>query len=79
MVADIEELVNLDASEIHVRRINAKEVLRPTKMCSSNFQIVDGTTKLFGRDYGVRESTQRREQSGTSKKLGRISTDRNRR
>ena len=49
------------------------------KMFSSNFPIVDGTTKLFGRDYGDRESTQRRERSGTAKKLGRISTDRNKR
>ena len=31
MVADIEELVNLDAAEIDARRINAKEVIRPKK------------------------------------------------
>ena len=29
MVADIEELENLDASEIHARRLNAREVLMP--------------------------------------------------
>ena len=29
VVADIEELENLDASEIHARRLNAKEVIMP--------------------------------------------------
>ena len=31
MVADIEEMENLNASEIHARRLNAKEVLMPKK------------------------------------------------
>ena len=31
MVADIEELEEMDASEIHARRLNAKEVLTPMK------------------------------------------------
>ena len=29
MVADIEELEKMDASEIHAKRLNVKEVLRP--------------------------------------------------
>ena len=29
MVADVEELENLDASELHARRLNAKEVVMP--------------------------------------------------
>ena len=29
MIADIEELEEMDASELHVRRLNAKEVLTP--------------------------------------------------
>ena len=29
LVADIEELEKMDASEIHARRLNAKEVLTP--------------------------------------------------
>ena len=29
MVADIEELEQMDASELHARRLNAKEVLTP--------------------------------------------------
>ena len=31
MVADIEELEQMDASELHARRLNAKEVLTPQK------------------------------------------------
>ena len=31
MVADIEELEQMDASEIHARRLNAKEVFSPMK------------------------------------------------
>ena len=29
MVADIEDLEEMDASELHARRLNAKEVLTP--------------------------------------------------
>ena len=50
MVADIEELENLDASEIHVRRLNAKEVLIPNSNEHYIFPIADGTGKLSGRD-----------------------------
>ena len=32
MVADIEELEEMDASELHARRLNAKEVLTPLKV-----------------------------------------------
>ena len=35
MVADIEELEQMDASELHARRLNAKEVLSP--MSVANF------------------------------------------
>ena len=31
MIADTEELEEMDASEIHARRLNAKEVLTPMK------------------------------------------------
>ena len=31
MVADIEELEEMDASELHALRLNAKEVLTPMK------------------------------------------------
>ena len=31
MIADTEEVEDMDASEIHARRLNAKEVLTPMK------------------------------------------------
>ena len=31
MIADIEELEEMNASELHARRLNAKEVLTPMK------------------------------------------------
>ena len=42
MVADIEELEQMDASEIHDRRLNAKEVLTPQSgelVLSSRLQV----------------------------------------
>ena len=47
MVEDIEELEQMDVSEIHARRLNAKEVLTPR---SGNFifPVADGTVKIFG-------------------------------
>ena len=35
MVADIEEKEEMDASELHVRRFNAKEVLTPLRSANS--------------------------------------------
>ena len=52
---------NLDASEIHARRLNAKEVLT-SKQGRTLVTIADGTAKRFGRDHGVREPTLRRDQ-----------------
>ena len=50
MVADIEELEEMDASELHARRPNAKEVLTPQR--SGNFisPVADGTVKIFGEN-----------------------------
>ena len=57
MVADSEELKNFDASEIHARRLSAKEVFMPKNGDHFIFPIADGTVKLSGRDAGVRKST----------------------
>ena len=38
LVADIEELENMDASEIYSKRLNTKEVIFPKKMENSFFQ-----------------------------------------
>ena len=43
MVADIEELEEMDASELHARRLNAKEVLTPQRSGKFTFPVADGT------------------------------------
>ena len=82
MIADIEEMENLDSSEINPRSVNATEERK-----TFGFQTADGTAKLFGRHHGVREPTCRREQlvrsedlrEEPSRHLGRVSTDRSKR
>ena len=49
MIADIEELKEMDASELHARRLNAKEVLTPMKRNSFIFPVAHGTVKNFWR------------------------------
>ena len=63
LIGDLEDVEKLDASEIHPRRINAKEVLTPQKREDFRFPIADGTAKLLGRDYKFREPTPRRAQT----------------
>ena len=57
VVADLEELEKMDASEIHPRRINAKEVLTPQSWDEFIFPIADGAAKLSGRYQEFREPT----------------------
>ena len=57
MVADIEELEEMDASELHARRLNAKEVLMPMKGDKCTFPVADGTVKVSGGDQRLRIST----------------------
>ena len=57
MIADIEELEQMDASELHARRLNAKEVLSPMKGDNFIFPVADGTVKTPGRDRCLRPST----------------------
>ena len=45
MIADVEELEEMDASELHVRRLNAKEVLTPQRSGNFIFPVADGTVK----------------------------------
>ena len=59
MIADLEELENLEASEIHPRRINAKGVLLRQEGEEFIFPVADCTAKLSVRDYDFRESTLR--------------------
>ena len=55
--ADIEELEQMDASETHARRLNAKEVSTPMKGDKNIFPIADGTVKICGGDQRLRTST----------------------
>ena len=57
LVADIEELEEMDASELHARRLNAKEVLMPMKSEKFVFPVADGTVNIFGCGQRLRTST----------------------
>ena len=57
MVADIEDLEEMDASELHARRLNAKDVLTPMSGEILIFPIADGTVKLSGGDQVLRTPT----------------------
>ena len=56
LVADPEELETMDASEIHSKRLNAKEVIFP-KQGEFIFPIADGRIKTAGGDQELRTST----------------------
>ena len=47
----------MDASEIHARWRNAKEVLTPTKGEKFIFPVADGTIQISGGDRRLRTST----------------------
>ena len=57
LVADIEELEEIDASELHARRLNAKEVSTPQRSGNFIYPVADGTVKIFGRELRLRTST----------------------
>ena len=56
-VADIEELEEMDASELHARRLNAKEVLTPVEGEKFISPGADGTVKISGEGQDLRTST----------------------
>ena len=57
MVADIEELETMDASEIYSKRLNAKEVIFPKEKGEFIFSIEDGRNNPLGGDQDLRTST----------------------
>ena len=57
LAADNEELEEMDASEIHARRLNAKEVSTPMKSEKIIFPVANGTVKRSGGDQDLRTST----------------------
>ena len=56
LVADLEELETMDASEIYSKRLNAKEVIFP-KQGEFVFPIANGRIKTPGEDQELRTST----------------------
>ena len=56
-VADIEELDTMDASEIHSKRLNAKEVTFPKQNGQFSFPVADARIKFVGGDQELRTST----------------------
>ena len=57
LVADLEELETMDASEIYSKRLNAKEVIFPKEKGEFLFPIADGRIKTPGGDQDLRTST----------------------
>ena len=71
LIADLDDLEKVEASEVYPRRIKAKDVLISQKDDEFVFPFADGTAKLSGRDYEFRESTPRRETLVRSEDLSR--------
>ena len=61
LVADIEELETMDASEIYSKRLNAKEVIFPKENGKFIFPVANGRIKFAGGDQDLRTSTLIRE------------------
>ena len=57
LIADLEELEMMDASEIYSKRLNAKEVIFPKERGEFVFPIENGRIKLLGGDQDLRTST----------------------
>ena len=57
LVADLEELETMDASEIYSKRLNAKEMILPKEEGEFIFPIADGRIKTLGGDQELRTST----------------------
>ena len=63
LVADLEELETMDASEIYSTRLHAKEVIFPKEKREFIFPIADGRINPLGRDQDLRTSTLIRQRS----------------
>ena len=63
MVADVEELEKLDASEKYPRKLNVKDVLITHKKCRIGILVTNGSAKLSGRDHKFQEPNSRQEET----------------
>ena len=57
LLADLEDLETMDASEIYSKRLNAKEVIFPKEKGHFIFQIADGRIRTLGGGQDLRSST----------------------
>ena len=57
LVADVEDLETVDASEIYAKRLNAKEVIFPQENGKFTLPVADGRIKLPEGDQDLRTST----------------------
>ena len=57
LIADLEELETMDASEIYSKRLNAKEVIFPKENGKSIFPAADGRMGFIGGDQELRTPT----------------------
>ena len=67
-----EELEEMDASELHARRLNAKEVLTPMKGENFMFPVADGTVKISGGDQRLRTPTLIRDRPDRGEEQGNL-------
>ena len=72
LVADVDELEQMDASEISAKRLNAKAVLTPMSGEKFIFAIEDGTVKLSGGDQVLRTSTLVRDRPDRGEEQGNL-------
>ena len=72
MVADIEELEQMDASEIYGKRLDAKEVLTPMSGEKFKFLTAHGTRKLSGGDQVLRIFTLIRDRPDRGEEQGNL-------
>ena len=57
LIADLEELETMEASDIYSKRLNAKEVMFPKENGEFIFPVADGRIKTPGEDQALRTST----------------------
>ena len=71
MIADLEELENLAASNYLSLKNQRERSIDITKERRIHIPVTGGTAKLSGRDYEFRDATPRREQIVRSEDLSR--------
>ena len=74
--ADLEDVEKLDASNIYLRKINAKEVLIRQMISNSNRRLYSKTVRKRTHCKAGTDREERGSQWRTSRRIGKVSTDR---